>query len=59
VQLGMGIVVFACVALIAIRSPVLSSTDRELFHRLFQGRETKFLRFLGLLGPHGGAESTS
>jgi O-antigen/teichoic acid export membrane protein len=58
VQLSMGIVVFACVALIAVRSPVLCRSDRDLFHRLFQGRETRLLRFLGVLSTHGGAQGT-
>jgi O-antigen/teichoic acid export membrane protein len=56
VQLAIGLLVFACVALIAIRSPVLSHTDRELFHRLFQGRETRFLRFLGILNHPSGVQ---
>ena len=58
VQLAIGLLVFVCVALIAIRSPVLSHTDRELFHRLFQGRETRFLRFIGILNHPSGVQGT-
>jgi O-antigen/teichoic acid export membrane protein len=58
VQLVMGCIVFACVALVAIRSPILCESDRELFQRLFQGRETRFLRVLGVLNPHAGSPST-
>ncbi|HEX4241919.1 MAG TPA: lipopolysaccharide biosynthesis protein [Steroidobacteraceae bacterium] len=59
VHLGFGLLVFACVGMIAVRSPVLSRTDRELFFRLFQGRETRLLKILGLLTPHGGAHGAS
>jgi O-antigen/teichoic acid export membrane protein len=58
VQLVTGCIVFACLALVAIRSPILCESDRELFQRLFQGRETRFLRFLGVLTPHADAPST-
>jgi O-antigen/teichoic acid export membrane protein len=51
VQLGMGILVFTCVGLVCVRSPVLCGTDRELMQRLFQGRETRLLRFLGVINP--------
>jgi O-antigen/teichoic acid export membrane protein len=51
VQLAMGVAVFGCVALITVRTPVLCRTDRELFQRLFQGRETRLLRLLGVLSP--------
>jgi len=46
-QLILGTVVFGGVILICIRSPVLCRSDRELFVRLFQGRETRVLRLLG------------
>lgn len=49
VQLGMGVIVFTCIALASIRSPVLCGTDRELMRRLFQGRETRLLRYLGVI----------
>lgn len=58
-QLVMGIIVFACVMLICIRSAVLCRSDRELFFRLFQGRETRVLRLLGFLTTPGGARGTS
>lgn len=51
VQLGMGVVVFVSVGLVCIRSPVLCGTDRELMQRLFQGKETRLLRFLGVIDP--------
>jgi O-antigen/teichoic acid export membrane protein len=53
VQLLLGGGVFACVFLISIRSPVLCQTDRELFVRLFQGRETRLLKLLGFVNPPG------
>jgi len=52
----MGVLLFAAVALVAVRSPVLSRNDRELFFRLFQGRETRLLRLLGVLTPGSGAQ---
>ncbi len=58
VQLSMGIAVFACIALICARSAVLCRSDRELFLRLFHGRETRILRFLGVLTAPGGAQGT-
>lgn len=59
VQLGMGLVVFACVASICVRSRVLCRSDRELIYRLFPGREMRLLRFLGVLSARSGAQSTS
>ncbi|MDP9009205.1 MAG: lipopolysaccharide biosynthesis protein [Pseudomonadota bacterium] len=56
-QLGMGILVFSCIALISVRSPVLCASDREVFHRLFEGRETRLLKWLGVLGPRTCASS--
>jgi O-antigen/teichoic acid export membrane protein len=56
-QLILGLAVFAGVILIYIRSPVLCRSDRELFVRLFQGRETRVLRWLGLLTDVRGAQS--
>jgi hypothetical protein len=57
-QLVIGCIIFGGVALVAIRSAILCESDRELFQRLFQGRETRFLRLLGVLNPHAGAPST-
>jgi O-antigen/teichoic acid export membrane protein len=51
VQLLFGIVVFACAAMIHVRGPMLCASDRELLLRLFQGREMRLLRVLGLLNP--------
>jgi O-antigen/teichoic acid export membrane protein len=53
VQMIMGGLVFGCVFLISIRSPVLCQTDRELFVRLFQGRETRILKLLGFVSTPG------
>jgi O-antigen/teichoic acid export membrane protein len=51
VQLLVGIVVFACAAMIHVRGPVLCASDRDILLRLFQGREMRLLRALGLLNP--------
>jgi O-antigen/teichoic acid export membrane protein len=55
VQLLLGALVFAGALMIHIRGPVLCRTDRELLLRLFQGRETRLLRALGLLNTAVGA----
>jgi O-antigen/teichoic acid export membrane protein len=57
-QLILGLAVFTCVILICIRSPVLCRSDRELFVRLFQGRETRVLRLLGFFSTTRGVQST-
>lgn len=57
-QLVLGAVVFACVGLICTRSPVLCPSDRELLLRLFQGREMRVLKFLGVLSAHGANQGT-
>jgi O-antigen/teichoic acid export membrane protein len=57
-HLILGLAVFTCVSLICIRSPVLCRSDRELFVRLFQGRETRVLRLLGFLTTARGAPGT-
>jgi hypothetical protein len=49
VQILFGAVVFAGTALIHVRGPILCVSDRDLLLRLFQGKETKILRVLGLL----------
>jgi O-antigen/teichoic acid export membrane protein len=49
-QLIMGMAVFACIALIGVRSPVLCDSDRELMQRLFQGRESRLFKILGIVG---------
>jgi len=57
-QLAMGLLVFGCIALIAVRSAVLCRSDRDMFSRLFQGKKTRWLRFLGVLSPPSGAQGT-
>jgi O-antigen/teichoic acid export membrane protein len=53
-QLTLGVIVFAGVVLVCIRVPILCRSDREMFLRLFQGRETRLLKFLGVLSPSVG-----
>jgi O-antigen/teichoic acid export membrane protein len=57
-QLSIGVVVFAAIGLISIRSAVLCHSDREIILRLIKGRETRILTFLGVLNPppHLGAQ---
>jgi O-antigen/teichoic acid export membrane protein len=57
-QLTLGVIVFAGVILMCIRVPILCRSDRELFLRLFQGRETRLLRLLGVLSPSASAHGT-
>jgi hypothetical protein len=40
-----------------MRGPILCPSDRELLLRLFQGREVRFLRVLGLLNPPAGPQA--
>jgi O-antigen/teichoic acid export membrane protein len=49
IQLLMGTIIFGCVGLLYIRSPVLCPSDRELLKNLFPGKETRMLRLLGFL----------
>jgi O-antigen/teichoic acid export membrane protein len=51
VHLGLGVIVFAAIGLLCVRSPVLCGTDRELLQRLFGGKETRLLRRLGVINP--------
>lgn len=53
VQLIMGAPLIGIVALLHIRGPIFCASDRELLVRLFQGREVRVLRALGLLGHSG------
>ena len=49
VHLLLGLIVFACAALLSVRGPMLCYSDRDLLLRLFQGKEVRMLRVLGLL----------
>jgi hypothetical protein len=51
VQLVFGVMVFGVFALIHVRGPILCTSDRDLLLRLFQGKEMRLLRVLGLLNP--------
>jgi hypothetical protein len=51
VQLLLGLAVCGCAALIYVRGPNLCASDRDLLLRLFQGKEMRLLRLLGLLSP--------
>jgi hypothetical protein len=46
--------IFACFALIYVRSRALCDSDRDLMLRLFPGKEMRLLRVLGLFNPTGG-----
>jgi O-antigen/teichoic acid export membrane protein len=54
VQLILGVLVIGAVALLHVRGPVLCTSDRDLLLRLFQGKEARILRILGLLNPPAG-----
>jgi O-antigen/teichoic acid export membrane protein len=58
VQLALGAIVVACVSLIQVRGPVLCASDRDILLRLFQGREVRLLRVLGLVHRPGGTLGT-
>lgn len=48
-HLILGTVIFGGVAFIYVRGPILCRSDRDLLLRLFQGKEARMLRILGLL----------
>jgi O-antigen/teichoic acid export membrane protein len=48
-QLAFGAIVIGGGTLLHVRGPVLSASDRNILLRLFQGREVRLLRLLGLL----------
>jgi O-antigen/teichoic acid export membrane protein len=50
-HLALGVIVFAAIGLVCMRSPVLCATDRELLQRLFAGKETRLLQRLGVINP--------
>ena len=51
VQLLLGLAVFGGAGLIYVRGPNLCASDRDMLLRLFQGKEMRLLRLLGLLSP--------
>ena len=53
-QLILGAVIIGCAALIHVRGPILCTSDREILSRLFQGKEVRLLRVLGLWSPYAG-----
>jgi O-antigen/teichoic acid export membrane protein len=55
VQLLFGVVIFAAAALIYIRTPALSASDRSILGSVLKGREGVILQRLGLLLPAGKA----
>jgi hypothetical protein len=57
VQLLLGALVIGATALIHVRSAVLCKSDRDLMLRLFQGREMRWLRAIGLLDPPAGTQA--
>ncbi len=57
IQLLLGIIVIGAAALMQMRGPVLCPSDRDLLLRLFQGREVRVLRALGLLNPPAGPQA--
>jgi hypothetical protein len=57
-QLVVGAIVVGCVSLIHVRGPALSASDRDILLRLFQGREVRLLRVLGLVDAAGGTLGT-
>jgi peptidoglycan biosynthesis protein MviN/MurJ (putative lipid II flippase) len=58
-QLGLGAVIIAAASLIAIRGPALCLSDRAILMNLFQGREARLLRLLGLSHPRTGEPAAS
>jgi O-antigen/teichoic acid export membrane protein len=58
-QLGFGAVIIAAAALFSIRGPALCASDRAILMNLFQGREARLLRLLGLSHPRTGEPAAS
>lgn len=52
-QLVFGTIVFLAAALVFARGPILCQSDRDLLVRLFEGKEARVLRVLGLLDHPG------
>jgi O-antigen/teichoic acid export membrane protein len=55
VTMACGLVVCGCAALLYVRSPALSRSDRQLLAQLFHGREARLLQRLGVLPRLGHA----
>jgi O-antigen/teichoic acid export membrane protein len=53
VHMGLGVVLCGLAWLIYVRSPALSPSDREILGGVLQGREARFLRWLGVLPKQG------
>jgi hypothetical protein len=53
----LGTIVIGAAALMQMRGPILCPSDRDLLLRLFQGREVRLLRVLGLLNPPAGPQA--
>jgi O-antigen/teichoic acid export membrane protein len=58
-QLVLGTAIIAAASLFSIRGPVLCASDRTLLMNLFQGREARILRVLGLLQARTGEPAAS
>lgn len=58
VQLLLGALVVGSACLLNFRGPVLCTSDRDILLRLFQGKEVRLLRMLGLVDPLGGTLGT-
>jgi O-antigen/teichoic acid export membrane protein len=58
-QMALGCVIIAAASLFSIRGPALCASDRSLLMNLFQGREARILRVLGLLQTRTGAPAAS
>jgi O-antigen/teichoic acid export membrane protein len=57
VQLLLGIFIIGAAAVMQMRGPILCPSDRAILLRLFQGREVRVLRVLGLLNPPAGPQA--
>ena len=55
VAMACGGVVCALGVLLYVRSPAICASDRELLGKLFHGRESRWMRGLGLLPEPGHA----
>jgi O-antigen/teichoic acid export membrane protein len=47
----MGAVIFAIATLIYVRTPAISTSDRDIMSNIFRGKEARLLRFAGVIGP--------
>jgi O-antigen/teichoic acid export membrane protein len=53
-QLALGAIVCGGACLLHLRSPAISGSDRSILTSVLRGRETKLLKYLGLMGPVAG-----